>query len=266
MTISIEQIFMVFASISVLLMGLNSIKYRTTNDGNGGVYALVNKLDERDSAIAKLKKENAESGAESELLVDRLNGENAVLINKVALMQAIIDEDHSHKEFDRPKLLLISTTESMQRTDEMALNRADVYYRRIVNANKVDIENELRRRRQEGFMYDYIVITAHMCSEGIMMQDGSILEPYWLNVNLFDIKLLILNGCESTEIAGELVGVVDYVISMTEKVPNKVAGSFLFAFWDKIRQGDDILSAYGYAKVVEPSVAPYVDLLIKTGV
>lgn len=257
----IDHLIILGFSVFIFLLGISSIYNRKSN-GTNGVSALVLKIDEKDKLIAGYEEEIAKR----DIMINRQDREIISYVNRIHYLEAMLEDRDMDKEkmnYARPDLLLVTTVDDIQQTDEISLNRAGVNYRRLSKADKTALDDELRRRRQEDALYKYIVFSGHMSDEGMYMADGDILDSYWLNSNLAGVKLVILNGCESTTIASDLVGVVDYVISMSEKIPNKVAGGFLWAFWNAMKEEKSIPGAFGIAKAYEPSAAPYIDLLIK---
>lgn len=163
------------------------------------------------------------------------------------------------------EILIIGGNDKFLQTDENALQKARLEHRytRIASATKAKIDAELRRRRHNNMMYKYVIISAHMSKAGVFLADGTTLDGYWLARNLQGVDLLYLNGCESVDVADIVHGVTNYVISMMETVPDSVAGSFAYAFWRKIEEGDSVEDAFNYALNVEPAASPYVDLQMR---
>lgn len=258
----IEHILVLAISFFMFILGISSV-YNRKNNGTNGVTILVSKIDEKDKLIAAYEEEIARR----DIVIQRQDKEIVSYVNRIHYLEQVIEDadmDSRVVDFARPDLLLVTTIDDIQQTDEIALNRAGVNYRRIARADRNAVEAELRRRRQEDALYRHVVFSGHMNDAGMYMADGEILDAYWFNMNLPGVKLVIFNGCESTAIASDLVGVVDYVISMSEKIPNKVAGGFLWAFWNAMKDSKSIPAAFGVAKAYEPTAAPYIDLLIKT--
>lgn len=269
-------------ALVIVLFALFQRKSQYTN-GNGysntpsqGMSVLKSKLDdleirlmERDERIKELRREVDEIKKERDATIEAQNQTIATLRERVSFLERLLYQTRNVNTTDfydesvsvNPQTLLITSDDMIQKADEIALNRARVNYRRITNATVDKIRDEFRRRRSEGRMYKYLVFSAHMSERGIQLAENNILDPYWLNTNLSkDVELVILNGCESISIADKLAGVVNNVISVSEKVDNEDAASFLTAFWKSFVSGKDINDAFQHAKSTNPSMSPFVDL------
>lgn len=159
-----------------------------------------------------------------------------------------------------PPLLLIAVDPYFQRQDEIALNKAKIPYRRIVNATKEKVEAELRKARQNKSMYKYIIFSAHSDSNGVVMSDSTYLDAYWMNQNLVGAEIVVLAGCKTNDMADALEHIVSVVISMSENIPTQASQGFSEAFWSSMIKDDNPEIAFTEALNVEPTVKPYAEL------
>lgn len=155
------------------------------------------------------------------------------------------------------ELLLIAVDPIIQRQDEIALNKSKMDFHRVINATQDKIEQQLRRARQNRAMYKYIMFSGHADRNGLKMSDSTYLDSYWLNQNMSGVEILYLNGCETTSMADDLVGIVSCVISMDEKIPTRVAQSFAEIFWTGIASNKSPQEAFDDAANVEPTAKAY---------
>lgn len=160
------------------------------------------------------------------------------------------------------ELLLITSDQYTQQKDEIALTKAGISYRRIADATLDRVEQELRRSRQQRRVYKYVMISGHANESGFVMSDEIIMDSYWMNQNFVGVKILFLNGCKSTQIADDLIRIVDCVISLLEPIPQKVAQSFAESFWYMIASGSSCQESFDYALSIEPTIRSYADIRI----
>jgi len=150
---------------------------------------------------------------------------------------------------------------ALGRTDETAVGRAGIPYLRLVNCTAQMLDDELRRRRQDGTLYPWLHVTAHSGPEGIQLADG-VVDRNWLvdRQRLQGIKILFLNGCSNVELADNLAGLVDRVIVVYEEIDDRDAGDFCYTFWNAVGHGATADEAFREALQKTPQVSPYVDI------
>lgn len=163
--------------------------------------------------------------------------------------------------YKEPNTLLIATDPYIQQLDEIALSKAGVNYRRITTPTKRKIEQELRRARQQNYLYKNVMISGHANQEGFLLPDQQQLDAYWLNQNLAGVDIVVLNGCKTTKLGDALVEVVGCVVSLLEEVPNDVAQGFAEVFWRNIQDSEDAQYAFSEAVQSEPTIKPYAYLV-----
>jgi hypothetical protein len=106
---------------------------------------------------------------------------------------------------------------------------------RVQDADKTKIERQLIRARSGGKPFAYVHIAAHGNQQGVML--GGVLVAWdWLSGVLDGVEVLVLAACESS-IIGDWLGVVPFVISISEQVGNENAALFAQAFWTEIGRG-----------------------------
>lgn len=280
-SVDIWQTLAVMISLTALILGFIATRKKNlypSNSNIDGVAVLLAKIDdlesrisERDTRIKELRNDIDAFKRERDAAFIVQRQVVASLQERIAFLETLLynvtknsGEVSTAMEAEiyvTPKTLLITSDSLIQRSDEIALNKARISYRRITEATLEKIDNEFRRRRAENKMYKYLIFSAHMNETGIELADGTILDSYWLGTNLgSDVKLIILNGCSSTKIADDLVGIANYVISMTENIGNNDAATFLTMFWRRFKHGDTLLTAYMAAKQSVPNAASFIDI------
>lgn len=162
----------------------------------------------------------------------------------------------------KPLLLICGTDATMCDTDRHALRRAGVAFQRIYHATMRNIEDELRRRRQDGTLYPWLHITAHAGPEGVALADG-LATPAWWNERLDGITVVFLATCQGGAIADQLAGLVRAVIFVHEEIGDRDASDFTYAFWRRMKEGVDPHQAYRQALLEAPQVAEFVDIRIQ---
>lgn len=159
----------------------------------------------------------------------------------------------------KPLLLICGESSSACETDRRALRRARVGFQRLRQASKDAIDAELRRRRQDGTLYRWIVISLHTGQGGTALVDG-VASPAWWNERLDGVEVVFLATCAGAAVADELAGVVDTVIFVHEEIGDRDASDFVYAFWRRMNEGADAHHAYRQALVECPQIAEYVDI------
>ena len=242
-----------WVGILIGLVALLVAIYATLRGGTaGGLEDVVRRLSidlaEASQKIADLEQENTQLRAELEQVRQALATLNvAVPVSKLALPA-------------RPLLLVIGD-KALGRTDETAVERARIPYRRLVNCTAQMLDDELRRRRQDGTLYPWLHLTAHSGPEGIQLADG-VVDRNWLvdRQRLQGIKILFLNGCSNVALADSLAGLVDRVIVVYEEIDDRDAGDFCYTFWNAVGHGATADEAFWEALRKTPQVSPYVDI------
>jgi hypothetical protein len=116
---------------------------------------------------------------------------------------------------------------------------------RVQDATAETIERHLDRARALGRPFDYVHIAAHGDRQGVEL-GGQLVTWDWLSGVLDGVQVLVVAACESTILA-DWLGVVPYVVSVSERVENEDAGRFAQAFWMEIGRGVAPAEAYDRA-------------------
>jgi hypothetical protein len=162
----------------------------------------------------------------------------------------------------KPLLLICGTVATMCDADRHALRRAGVAFQRLYHATMNSIEDELRRRRQDGTLYPWLHITAHAGPDGVALADG-LATPAWWNERLDGIAVVFLATCSGGAIADQLAGLVRAVVFVHEEIGDRDASDFTYAFWRRMKEGVDPHQAYRQALLEAPQVAEFVDIRIQ---
>jgi hypothetical protein len=124
-------------------------------------------------------------------------------------------------------------------------------FTRIEDVTLEKLKRYLDRARINGRPYKRLHLAVHAGPEGIMM--GNVLvNAVVLSEILQGIEVLLLAGCEG-DVIGDYLGVVPYVITMTNKVSHTDAALFTRAFWEEIGGGREPSEALDYALDRAPS-------------
>lgn len=161
----------------------------------------------------------------------------------------------------KPLLLICGENATMCDSDRLSLRRAGVGFQRIYHASKRTVEDELRRRRQDGTLYPWLHITAHAGPMGIQLVDG-IADPAWWNERLVGIKVVFLAACKTAAVADALAGLVGTVVFIHEDIGDRDASDFTYAFWRRMKEGADPHQAYRQALFEAPQIAEFVDIRV----
>lgn len=105
-------------------------------------------------------------------------------------------------------------------------------FRRIENATFELLKRHLDRARANDRPYDKLHLAVHSGPDGIYLS-GGIVNSEQLSEILRGVRILVIAGCESDAV-GDYLGVVNHVVSMTEKVSHTDAALFARAFWEEI--------------------------------
>lgn len=249
--------FLFFIGVMALAFGL----YHAISGGRGKreeeletkVTLLQAELEKKELIIEEQKNRNRLLSERVEVLESRVRDLELILYGKS--MRGSIDISILN-----PELLLIASDSYFQRQDEVALNKAKMPYRRIVDATQEKIERELRRARRQKSMFKYIIFSGHSDENGIKMADGTYLDGYWMNQNLLGVEIVLLAGCKTTHVADSMVNIVNNVISMNENISANASQSFSEVFWTNINDHGDVEKAFTEAVAVEPSIRPYIHI------
>jgi hypothetical protein len=130
-------------------------------------------------------------------------------------------------------------------------------FMRVLNATRRKLGGALRRQRAVGHPVAYVHLAAHATTEGVELADGPV-DGNWLSEQLEGVCVLLLASCESDRI-GEWLGVVPYVITLSEDIPHADAAALARHFWQGIGLGKEPGAALDEALgQCPPAVGEYV--------
>lgn len=158
----------------------------------------------------------------------------------------------------KPLLLVCGPDASLCELDRQALRRVGVSFQRLHMATRESVENELRRRRQDGTLYPWLHITAHASEEGITLTDGIAPPAYWNDI-LYGVQVVFLAACKTASVADALAGMVT-VVYVLEDIENQDASDFTYAFWRRMKEHSDPYRAYKQAETEAPQIAEFANI------
>lgn len=142
--------------------------------------------------------------------------------------------------------------------DLAIFRRNRILFERLNPVTLTGFEAIINRARRAGRPLLYIHLAVHTSAAGCQFADG-LATPEWLSERLRGTKVLLIAGCESTEIGDWLGGIAEYVITMAEPVSLSTSpalsdiGLFAEALWAAIYDGKDPQTAFYAALEVSPS-------------
>ena len=158
----------------------------------------------------------------------------------------------------KPLLIVCGPDTVMCDMDRQSLRRAGVSFQRLYSASKVTIDNELRRRRQDGSLYWWLHVTAHAGEAGVALVDG-IADPAWWSERLDGVKVVFLSACRTETVADALAGLTT-VIFVHEDIDSRDAADFTYSFWRRMQEYNDPRQAYYQAIRETPQVSEFTDI------
>lgn len=187
-------------------------------------------------------------------------------LQKAGIQIHNLEEQLAHQPVSRetetpakPLLLICGDSISACEADRHALRRARVGFQRLYRATKRAIDDELRRRRQDGTLYRWLHIAAHTGAAGTALVDD-VASPTWWHERLDGIEVVFLATCVGASIADELAGLVRAVVFVHEEIGDRDASDFTYAFWQRMADGADPQHAYRQALIECPQIAEFVDI------
>lgn len=106
---------------------------------------------------------------------------------------------------------------------------------RLNGVTKEKLKRYLDRGRLNGSPIELLHIAVHADEQGLEFDDG-VTDANWLSEHLKGVKVLLLAGC-NTDVIGDWLGVVPYVITLTEQVSDEDAAMLGQALWTELAMG-----------------------------
>lgn len=136
---------------------------------------------------------------------------------------------------------------------------SDLRVSRVYPVTKSKLKRTLDRYRVNGRPVAYVHISVHAGPHGLAF-DGETVDAQWLSENLKNVKVLLINGCQSDAI-GDWIGVVPTVVTMREAITHEDAAQFAKSFWAAVAGGALPEDAYYQARDRAPqAVGEFVEL------
>lgn len=157
------------------------------------------------------------------------------------------EEIHKFEDENSPLLVVVGSDEDLEL--DLASLRAvqtdtGMGFRRITDATLEKVVQRMNRARINGRPYDKMHMSVHSGPEGSGVYLGKeLVTGVELSEIMKGIKILLIAGCEGGSI-GDVLGVVPFVVTISEEVSHGDAALFSRAFWTQIgkkRKPDDAL-------------------------
>lgn len=167
----------------------------------------------------------------------------ATLSEQVKRLQTQLDQlqrsDRTTNWLPRRRLLVALGSDPNLQIDLAALRavrtRSGVEFHRITGATSANFAAYLDRQRANGHPVELVHIGVHADGSGLRFADGVVTWD-WLSGALDGVKVLLLAGCDSTNV-GDWLGVVPHVVTVSESITHEDAAKFAQAFWMEIGNG-----------------------------
>ena len=133
----------------------------------------------------------------------------------------------------------------------------DFHFKRVMDTTRPKFELTLRRERNLSRPIELIHLAVHASDEGIQFVDG-LADGDWLSERLDGVQVMLLACCEGDSV-GEWLGVVPYVVSLSEQISHEDAATLTQHFWHNIGMQLEPGEALDKALVhCPPAVSEYV--------
>ena len=140
---------------------------------------------------------------------------------------------------DQPILLICTGDDSALAIDLAMMRRVQMKtgmpFHRIVSVTRDTFDAYLRRERSLGRQVKYLHLSVHANSNGVQFADGEV-DGNWLSERLSGVEVLLLAGCEGDTV-GDWLGVVPYVVTLSEAITHEDAATLTQHFWTGIGNG-----------------------------
>lgn len=204
----------------------------------------------------------------SQQQIDALRRELDEANVKIARLEAKLGIYEQARQVDQARVsgeILVGVgVDPMLQADLAALRKVEnrsggaIKITRLSPATLANLKRTLDRHRKSGKPIRWVHLAVHAGEEGVALADD-LVSGQWLSENMSGVEILVINGCES-DVVADWVGLVPFVVSMREAVPNGDAANFCEAFWQGIGEGLNAEAAFDRSLVRVPAVAEYAEL------
>lgn len=211
----------------------------------------------QDAEIAEMKRRHAEEIAELQRRIT--NAEQFTDFLRMQLLAAggrpmpvtirQLSENEIPLENQRREMLVAVVDDPGLQMDLAIFRRARIPFIRLRPVTLSSFEVAINRARREGKPFRHIHIAAHISAEGADFS-GEMATPEWLSERMQGVEVLLIAGCESSEIGDWLAGIADYVVTMAEPVSAGTKpslsdiGIFAEVFWAAVYDGKTASDAF----------------------
>ena len=211
----------------------------------------------QDAEIAEMKRRHAEEIAELQRRIT--NAEQFTDFLRMQLLAAggrpmpvtirQLSENEIPLEKQRREMLVAVVDDPGLQMDLAIFRRARIPFIRLRPVTLSSFEVAINRARREGKPFRHIHIAAHISAEGADFS-GEMATPEWLSERMQGVEVLLIAGCESSEIGDWLAGIADYVVTMAEPVSAGTKpslsdiGIFAEVFWAAVYDGKTASDAF----------------------
>lgn len=190
-------------------------------------------------------------------------GKNALLLSELQKLKARVSnlEDASDIVLltKEKATLLVMGDNDFGMADRNALRRAGVLFHRLIDGTFSSLKEEMQRKRSEGRQYKVVHISSHAGKDGVQFSDG-VYGGAALSEIVLGVDLLFLASCSNVTIADEILGIVPNIIVVYEQVDTNDMESFVYEFYNALKNDFDILKSFNVAIQRTPAVAEFVDV------
>jgi len=226
--------------------------------------ALDRRIAELEGTVASLQRLLFEKEQQNKMLLDELSK----LTTRVWELERSVPVPpapaaHADPAAHPTTLLGVLGDDPALRIDLQVLREVEQYGWRVTRlfpATKEKLKALLDRYRVNGRPLENLHIAVRSSEAGLAFGD-ELVTSGWLSANLKNVKVLLINGCNSDQL-GDWLGIVPVVLTMREEISHDDAALFARLFWVALASGQTPDDAYYHAILLSPQgVAEFVELV-----
>ena len=226
----------------VLLIGLLALAL-----GMGVTYVTVRRpmvrVSKRETNLEEVIGELTEKLAEANRKIGRLEA-RIIELEKTLARQEI-------RQTGSDTLLVAVGTDPMLKVDLSALraveSRTPLKILRLLPVTKDNFRRIIDQRRSVGQPIRRVHIATHASRDGVEFGDG-VADGIWLSAQLGGVEVLLLAGCETSQV-GDYLGLVPFLVTTLESLSQEDAMRMAGVFWQAV--GEWLLPAQVEARCRE---------------